>query len=57
MEEQMKSLETKEKLQKALEQEKAPSKKTWSNTPERHNPYGKAAAYHKESKNVSPNQI
>ena len=47
----MKPLETKEKLQKAMEQEKAPSKKDWSNpTPKRKNLYRKAAAYHRESK-------
>ena len=44
MEDQMRSLETKEKLQKALEPEK-PQKKTWapsSTTTKRFQPYGKA---------------
>ena len=45
MEDQMRSLETKEKLQKALEPEK-PQKKTWapsSTTTKRFQPYGKAS--------------
>ena len=54
MEEQMKSLETKEKFQKALEQIKAPFKKTWStSTSKKHNPYGKAAASQSKTRKVS----
>ena len=53
MEEHMKSLETKEKLQKALAPDKAPSRKTWSQpAAKRHHPYGKAATSQRETKNV-----
>ena len=54
MEDQIKSLENKEKIQKALEQEKALFKKTWassSTSTKRHKPYGKAAPTNRESKN------
>ena len=53
MEEHMKSLETKEKLQKALAPDKAPSRKTWSQpAAKRPHPYGKAATSQRETKNV-----
>ena len=51
MEEHMKSLETKEKLQKALAPDKAPSRKTWSQpAAKRPHPYGKAATSQRETK-------
>ena len=44
MEDQMRSLETKEKLQKALEPERPTHKKTWTpSSQKRHQPYGKGA--------------
>ena len=50
MEDQMRSLETKEKLQKALEPERPKLKKTWTpSSQKRHQPYGKGAP--KEAKN------
>ena len=61
MEDQMKFLKNKEKLQKALEQEKTLFKKTWassSTSTKRHKPFGTAAPTNRESKNGKgfPNQ-